>query len=941
MEDGAFTPKAILETFSDKTMDLDIVNELLYDGYWLETTEGSNFWQPDLSTSSDLNFSLNCFSTYQSNMDQFTPNAHLKIHQEGTERSNFADNPHVTYPQKDDLVGSQIPNREAILPRPSLVQSEDFLVENTETNKRLWILPNAKAGPASSVKKRLMQAIEYLREFTRDGDALIQIWVPIKRAGRHFLTTNNQPFSLSSNCKSLADYRDVSRSYKFAAEANSKDFMGLPGRVFMKKLPEWTPDVRFFRKEEYPRVSYAQQYNVSGSLALPVFERGSGTCLGVVEIVTTAQTVKYIPELENVRKALEGCDDSYQGVVIEIKEVFKYVCDTYRLPLAQTWVPCTQQGRAGCRHSNENYIHCVSTVDSACYVLNPDVLGFHEACSEHHLLRGEGVVGGAFMTNQPCFASDIRGFSKSEYPLSHHAMVFKLRAAVAIRFRSIYTGSADFVLEFFLPPDCQDAEEQTHMLRSLSSVIQEVCRSLRVVTNQELAEEATQLEKVTAAPSLGRFDGHSQNSGCALSKGTSHEDSSWLDNRTEAQRKGKSIAISLGYQKEPEEGFEETTDWDNDRSELHHVFSKHTHIHQDSGPRGSAESGGGFSSVSGLCPSSDRKPGERRRTKTEKTIGLEVLRQYFAGSLKDAAKSIGVCPTTLKRICRQHGITRWPSRKIKKVGHSLRKLQLVIDSVQGVQGGIQLTSFYSNFPELSSPTLPPEAASPVITSKMNDQLKHFDAQPEGSLLSPVTTTSKSPSSSCSLSSSSSFCCSTEARPQPAASFVHGPSGGDISLKEPQGGGQLKRARSDLQLHDSGQEETKNLVRSQSHQIFSELPSPEAVPPLPRVGSPRQQVVRDGSAFKVKATFGEEKVRLSIQQNCRFQDLRQEIVKRFNINSKIDLKYLDDDSEWVLLRCDEDVEECIDIHRSSNNSRTIKLLVHQASVNPNLGSSFGT
>jgi hypothetical protein len=98
---------------------------------------------------------------------------------------------------------------------------------------------------------------------------------------------------------------------------------------------------------------------------------------------------------------------SYKDALPEILEVLRAACLTHKLPLAQTWVTCAQQGKRGSRHSDENYRYCISTIDEACFVNEAETRGFHETCSEHHLLRGEGVAGKAFTTNQPCFLPDI------------------------------------------------------------------------------------------------------------------------------------------------------------------------------------------------------------------------------------------------------------------------------------------------------------------------------------------------------------------------------------------------------------------------------------------------------------------------------------------------------------------------------------------------------
>ncbi|CAN0878717.1 Protein NLP1, partial [Linum grandiflorum] len=425
---------------------------------------------------------------------------------------------------------------------------EEWLIETDGSNNDLNET-NRESLP-DSIKDRLEHAINKWKESTEQHyrDVLVQIWMPVNE---HVLTTKDQPYFLTPMSINLASYRDVSKAFR--ADLRSKEFLGLPGRVFLAKFPEWTPDVRYFKAEEYPRRSFAAQYSISGSLAFPVFDRGGvGACLGVVEVVTMTRDIEYRPELERVCKALEAVD---------------------------------------------------------------------------------------------------------------------LRSS-----------------EDFIPPSVKEKENH-------------------------------------------------------------QEEPSWISRFLEGQREGGSFSLS--------------------REVAQGEFMATSYL--ENTPRNEV----------------NRRANEKRRAKLEKTVSLDVLRQYFAGSLKDAAKSLGVCPTTLKRICRSYGINRWPSRKIKKVGHTLKKLQLVIDSVHGAQGSIQISSFYTAFPDLSSP--------------------NHSGNGEGN-----------------------------------------------------------------------------------------------------------------AAFDVEASSGEEKIRFSLPSSWGFEDLMREVVHRFDVDEKscrADLKYLDDDHEWVLLTCDADLDECRDICRN--------------------------
>ncbi|KAH9612597.1 hypothetical protein KSS87_013648 [Heliosperma pusillum] len=887
MDDAVFHSNIALGAPSDSAMELDYMDELLLEGCWLETIDGSTLFNQNPSTSNVFFDSPYSWSMLEGSTDvkSCVSPSHTSIHEmREVSEQTVEDSSMIESQAQAGALVNKSSNQSLVSVLSDNTQCENFFSEGLELNKLLWIKPRLN-HTTSSVMDRLFRAITYIKDSERGRDTLIQIWVPVEKGGTRVLTTIDQPFSLNSSSAQLANYRNISLNYQFAAEQDSGMSVGLPGRVFLGKVPEWSPDVRFFGVDEYPRVPYAQQCDVRGTIALPVFEQGSRQCLGVLEVVMTTQKVNYRSELESVCKALEAVElrssehlspqkakehtSSYHVALPEILDVLKSACGSHGLPLAQTWVPCIQQGKEGCRHSDENISLCVSTIDSACFIADPAMQGFHEACSEHHLFKGEGVAGKAFMTNQPCFSPDITSFSKTEYPLSHHARMFGLCASVAIRLRSVYTGSADFVLEFFLPIGCRDPEVQKNMLSSLSIIIQRVCRSLRVVTDKELREES-------------------------LIMGSSIQAKKKLAIEDPKVNKGKEV---LGDKLLTERS-------------------------QDVNVEGSHDGSVDYSRVGGSLSNSG-KSADKKRAKAEKTITLEILRQHFAGSLKDAAKNIGVCPTTLKRICRQHGIKRWPSRKIKKVGHSLQKLQVVIDSVQGASGAFQIGSFYSNFPDLASPNT--SGTSPFPPSKILNAPHPTGMDSEGGPVSPPSATSKSPSSSCSQSSNSSQFCSSGTQQQPSTWNAPGNEDlhGGVSVTSNEG--VLKKNRSETELQTTCQEPKNLISRSLSQKSLVEQYNSDTRPPLPKsVG----QLTQDGDFWRVKVTYGEEKIRFRMLKNWGFKELVQEVVRRFNIGDMggFHIKYLDDDTEWVLLTCDADLEECIDICRSSQR-QTIKLSLH--------------
>ncbi|XP_023639704.1 protein NLP8 isoform X1 [Capsella rubella] len=767
-----------------------------------------------------------------------------------------------------------------------------------------------------SLDEKMLKALSLFMESSGSGEGILaQVWTPIKTGDQYVLSTCDQAYLLDPR---LSQYREVSRKFTFAAEANHCSFPGLPGRVFISGVPEWTSNVMYYKKDEYLRMKHAIDNEVRGSIAIPVLEESGTSCCAVMEFVTSKEKPNFHMEMDSVCRALQAVNlrtsaiprpqylsTNQRDALAEIQDVLRAVCHAHKLPLAHTWIPCRKDRsiRVSGPNSGENCVLCIE--ETACYVNDMEMEGFVNACLEHCLREKEGIVGKAFISDQPFFSSDVKAYDISEYPLVQHARKYGLNAAVAIKLRSTYTGEDDYILELFLPVSMKGSLEQQLLLDSLSGTMQRICRTLRTVS------EVRSTKKEVTKPGFrsGEISNFPQTT-CSSNFLTTSLDSEYHSTRS----------IFSGMSSDKDNGV---------------TVSQGT-LEQDM--------------------SKARTP-EKKKSTTEKNVSLSILQQHFSGSLKDAAKSLGVCPTTLKRICRQHGIMRWPSRKINKVNRSLRKIQTVLDSVQGVDGGLKFDSATGEFIAVG-PFIQEFDTQKGLSSHGNDAHARrsqedmtdtddtsFELQEAKSvdnavkLEEDITMNQAIPGSFMEVNASdqpwawmaeqSSLNGSEGIKSVCNLSSLALSDGMDPTIRcngsivEPNhslscsisdssnGSGAVMRGSSSTSVEDWNQRRTQNNNSGES-------------------GS---------TMLIVKATYREDTVRFKFEPSVGCPQLYKEVGKRFKLqDGSFQLKYLDDEEEWVMLVTDSDLQECLEILYGMGK-HSVKFMVRD--MPPPIGSSAGS
>ncbi|XP_058203648.1 protein NLP1-like isoform X2 [Rhododendron vialii] len=364
-----------------------------------------------------------------------------------------------------------------------------------------------------------------------------------------------------------------------------------------------------------------------------------------------------------------------------------------------------------------------------------------------------------------------------------------------------------------------------------------------------------------------------------------------------------------------------------------------------------------------------------KKTGVRVDFSLDDVLRFSTLSRSEAARGLQVSDSTLKRICRRHGILRWPPRNINKdeafpialpnvgaIVHvdsleepSWRELDAAIDGGHDLWEDDSLPSISNLENKVRASTFKHIGGQHGITPWPNRQVVHsfiFDksicfvssnCNGEGAMTCPDSLDQPSMDALIAERNDLEVTCPTEGtikmqkREQGKTGVRIEISLDDILLYSDK---KLKDAAMDLKVSGST---LKRICRGygihrwpphnisepshiknegQTVQLNSDLPLNQASVSVAHI-KPESQ---EANKVLVKAKYGDLMLKFGLSLSAGFRELEHEVAKRLNLDvGTYYVKYQDEDDDLILLACDDDLRACVHSSISLGNTSTLVLL----------------
>lgn len=475
----------------------------------------------------------------------------------------------------------------------------------------------------------------------------------------------------------------------------------LPGRVLLSSRPEWSPNVLLYKDSEFVRRNRAYMLGIRASMAVPIFDLATGEslkgtagatilasrqsgrvkpspditghggqptlqeapylhngCVGVLEIASLAEDIFFMSVYgKAVRSALEtegftyfspdenerrydplDCTMMEERPPGATRNIITRLAETCKLPLIQVWEQDAECAMRTCRSP-----FAVGCGMGAAWAYR------RVACEEAYSTQVAEVnmISEAFMTKSIIIEPDLTKTTLQQCPLKQLATMCGIGACVAFACDIFCSSSAVADSVGFKPKEegqgCRrgGGAREAHT-RVVIELFISTLPGRRAMTSAMLHPASIKL--ISSFMTLAATEGVSVELPVALKAA--------FEKHTPEQQ--HAAAVMLGLATDVPMG-----------AVLGTAGARPSIAGASHGAAGVSASAKLTASEKTAGTQSTRSGGKRKVE--SKGVTVQMLQAHFCMSLKDAAASLGLCTTTLKRVCRSHGISRWPCRKLKKM----------------------------------------------------------------------------------------------------------------------------------------------------------------------------------------------------------------------------------------------------------------------------------